>query len=398
MEKVYIAGAKRSAIGKFLGTLSTADPVDVCSQVISKGFPGDWLKEVTSVIIGNVVSAGLGQGVARQIALRAGVPENVPAYTVGMVCGSGMQAVINGFNEVKLFGGPVLVGGFEMMSQAPYALNARVRQGSRMGDMQLTDLMIRDGLTDAYSGVHMGVTAENIARDLDITREEQDAYAYEAIQKSIRAVDRGAFREEIVPVSVPQRKGEILFDTDEFPNRASTPEKLAALRPAFLPGGTVTAGNASGLNDGCAFLLLASESWCKTHGVSPLCEIVRTAAVGCDPQKMGLGPAYAIPRLLEGTGMTLQDIQSLELNEAFAAQALGCIRMLSRRYEIPEEELIARTNAKGSGLGLGHPLGATGARLPVTLSYRMQEEEARFGIASLCVGGGMGTAMLLQRV
>lgn len=398
MQRVYIVGAKRSPVGRFLGALCGADAVDVCAQVIRGGFDAALLRDVETVVLGNALSAGLGQGVARQVALRAGIPQRVPAYAVNMVCGSGMQAVLNAANEIRLGARLALCGGFEFMSGVPYAAPASMRSGARFGDLSLTDLLVHDGLTDAYSGVHMGVTAENVARACNISRQEQDAYAYTAMRRAIDAVDSGRFADEIVPIRLPSRKGQTtVFDADEQINRASTPEKIASLRPAFLTDGTVTAASSSGLNDGAAFLLLASQAYCDAHGLIPLSELRDGVAVGCDPQTMGLGPYYAVKALLERTGVPFARVGRFELNEAFAAQALGCVRMLCREYGVSEADMLSRTNVCGSGIGLGHPLGATGARITVTLAHMLARGETQTGVASLCVGGGMGLALLLER-
>lgn len=398
MERVYVVGYGRSAIGKYLGTLAGADPVDVCRQVIKASFSEELLEDVREVILGSVLTGGMGQGPARQIALAAGVPAAVPAHLISMVCGSGMQAIRSALTSIRCEGGAVLCGGFEFMSNAPYVADGRMRQGTRMGNLNLEDLMLKDGLVDAMSGVHMGVTAENIARLLDISREAQDAYAYETNQRAIRAVDEGRFDTEIRPVSVRQGKNQVVFERDEFPNRTSTPEKLARLRPAFQKEGTVTAGNSSGLNDGCAFLILADEAWCERHGIEPEFELVEVTAVGCDLNLMGLGPVGAIRELLRRTGVEPGEIGTLELNEAFAAQALGCVRQLAEEWECTPEAILSRTNLWGSGIGLGHPLGMSGARLPITLMSRMCAERTETGVASLCVGGGMGLATLVRRL
>lgn len=398
-EKVYLIGAKRSAIGKFMGTLHGASPADVCAQVIRGGFDAAQLADVESVIIGNVVSAAQGQGLARQIALAAGIDQSVPAYSVGMVCGSGMQAISCGVNEIRCGADVVLCGGVEFMSDVPYAATG-IRDGKKFGDFSMTDLLVHDGLTDAFSGVHMGITAENIAKECGITREAQDAYAFMSLQRAITAVDSGSFKGEIVPVKLRDRKrGEFFFDTDEHMNRTSTPEKMASLKPAFLRDGTgtVTAANASGMNDGAAFVLLASEGYVQAHGIAPLAEVVCVTAAGCDPQTMGFGPYYAISKLLDKTGVDFGAVDCFEVNEAFAAQALGCYKKLAAKYGVSEEEIIGKTNLRGSGLGLGHPLGATGARIVVTLAGIMHERDSEYGVASLCIGGGMGAALLLKR-
>lgn len=402
MERVFIIDAKRSAIGKFLGSLYEADPAEVCAQVIRNGFKNtEALRDIENVIVGNVISAGTGQGIGRKIAILAGVPESVPAYSINMVCGSGMQAIRNGINEIRCGSNVVLCGGFEFMSNIPYATNSYIRLGKKFGDFTMTDLMTHDGLIDSFSGVHMGITAENIARKYNITREQQDEYSYMAQQRAIAAVDSGKFQEEIVPVKLKDYKGkEYTFEIDEFPNRKSSREKLSTLKPTFIKDGTgtVTAGSSSGINDGASFLLLASEQYCKEKNIIPLAEIVDGSAVGCDPQLMGLGPYYAIKKLLDKTKMNLKNIDYLEINEAFASQTLGCIRLLADEYNMDEETIIERCNIYGSGLGLGHPLGATGARITTTLSYILKNGKGKYGVASLCIGGGMGAALLLKKV
>lgn len=400
--RIFIIGAKRTAIGKFLGALYESDPGDVCAQVIREGLADqERLRDVESVIIGNVIPAGTGQGIARKISILSGIPEQVPAYSLNMVCGSGMQAIRNGMNEIRCGSQLVLCGGFEFMSNIPFATNSYIRLGKKFGDFTMTDLMTHDGLLDAFSGVHMGITAENIAREYHITREMQDRYAYLTQQRAIAAVDSGKFKEEIVPVRLKDYRGrEYVFDTDEFPNRTTSMEKLATLKPTFIKdgSGTITAGNTSGINDGAAFLLLASEEYCRDHQVVPMAELCDGTAVGCDPQFMGLGPYYAIQKLLERTGIDFGQIDYFEINEAFAAQVLGCYQLLSEEYQVSMEAIVNRTNIYGSGLGLGHPLGATGARITATLAHILKNGTGQYGIASLCIGGGMGAALLLKKV
>lgn len=398
--KVYIIDAKRTAIGKFLGSLYETEPAEVCSELIREGFSKECIRDVESVIVGTVISAGMGQGLARKIAVMAGVPEKTPAYSVNMVCGSGMQAIRNGVNEIKCGTDLVLCGGLEFMSNIPFATNSYIRLGKKFGDFTMTDLMTHDGLLDAFSGVHMGITAENIAKKYGISREEQDEYSYLTQQRAIRAVDEGAFQDEIIPVHLRDYKGTpYVFETDEFPNRKSTREKISSLKPTFIKDGTgtVTAASSSGINDGAAFVLLASEDYCNSHNISPIAEIVASTAVGCDPQYMGLGPYYAIKKLLKITEIPFEKIDLIEVNEAFAAQVLGCYHLLAEEYGTTVDEIVNKSNLWGSGLGLGHPLGATGARITVTLSSLMKKREAHYGIASLCIGGGMGAALLLKR-
>ena len=401
MSSIYIIDAKRTAIGKFLGSLYEADPKDVCVQLIKNGFKEEYIKDVESVIVGNVISAGIGQATARNIAINAGVPLESPAYSLNEVCGSGMQAIINGVNEIRCGKNLVLCGGFEFMSNIPFCTDTYMRLGKKFGDFKMADLMTHDGLIDSFSGVHMGITAENIVKKLDITREQQDDYSYLAQQRSIEAVDSHFFKEEIIPVSLKDYRGnEYQFDTDEFPNRNCTREKLATLKPSFLKDGTgtVTAGNSSGINDGAAFVLLASKEYCIKHNIKPLAKIIANAVVGCDPQTMGLGPYYAISKLLNDNGLDMTDIDYMEINEAFAAQVLGCMKLLAEQYNTSVDALVAKTNLHGSGLGLGHPLGATGARITTTLAHIVKRENLKYGIASLCIGGGMGAALLLGRV
>ena len=398
MEKVYIIAAKRSAIGAFAGGLSTV-PAPVLGAAVardvlsSSGVPVEKLDEV---IVGNILPAGCGQGVARQVAIRAGVPIEVPAWGISMACGSGMKAVMSASaNASTGMGSLYLAGGTESMSLAPYLLPG-ARSGLRMGNKEIVDHMVYDALTDAFENIHMGITAENIAKKLQISREEQDAFAIGSQEKAIRAVDAGAFRGEITPITIKVRKEEIVFDTDEYPNRKTSLEKLAALKPAFLPDGTVTAGNASGINDGAAFLLIASERAVKEYGLSPLAEIIGWGQGGVQPSLMGLGPVPAVRAALKMSGRTLADMQRIELNEAFAAQSLGVVKMLCEEHNMDKETLLSRTNKNGGAIALGHPVGASGARIIVTLLAGMRAAGEETGLASLCIGGGMGTAVVLK--
>lgn len=402
MTRKFIIEAKRTAIGKFLGSLYESDAVEVSRQVITNGFTESYLKDVEEVILGNVVSAGMGQGFARAVAIKSGIDVSAPAYSLNMVCGSGMQAIINACNEIECGKDLILAGGVEFMSNIPYATNTFLRLGKKFGNFEMTDLMVSDGLTDSFSGVHMGITAENIASKYGISRQAQDDYAYMSQQRSIKAIDSGVFKEEIVPVRLKDYKGrEYIFDTDEFPNRESTKEKMASLKPTFIKDGTgtVTAANTSGINDGASFVLVASEEYCKKNDITPLAEIVGNATIGCDPQYMGLGPYYAIRKLLNDQKMSFTDVDYFEINEAFAAQVLGCLKLMEEEYGVSEEYITDRCNRYGSGLGLGHPLGMTGARITTTLVHEMmRNEEIRYGVASLCIGGGMGAALLLRKV
>ena len=397
--KVFIVGAKRTAIGSMLGSLKSAHPAEFGAKALAAAIEqaGIQPSELDEVIVGNILCAGNGQGVARQTAIKAGVPAEVPAYGVNMICGSGLKSVMNGAAEI-LAGNAELVaaGGTECMSGAPYLIPKKARTGIKMGEIKVLDHMIYDSLTDAFSGVHMGITAENIAEKYGITREAQDEFAYDSQQKAIRAVDSGAFKDEIVPVDVVDGKNAFTFDTDEFPNRTTTPEKMAKLRPAFKPGGTVTSGNASGINDGASFVILASETAVREQNLKPLAELIAVGQGGVDPQYMGLGPVPAVRSALTRAGLRLSDMEIIELNEAFAAQSLGVVKELSAEHGMTEEEIRARTNPNGGAIALGHPVGASGNRILVTLLYELKKSDRELGLASLCIGGGMGTAVIVK--
>lgn len=401
MSKVYICAAKRTAIGSMLGTLKNVHPAELGAVVVKSLLEETKLDphNVDEVICGNVLSAGRGQGVGRQVAIKAGVPEEVPAYSINMVCGSGMKAVINAYTSIRAGLSKVIIaGGVENMSSAPYLIPESTRQGVKMGGFKVIDHMVYDALTDAYSNVHMGITAENIAKRYNISREEQDNFAINSQLKAIAAVDRGAFKEEIVPVVVKERKSEIVFDTDEYPNRTTSLEKLAKLRPAFDPNGTVTAGNASGINDGAAFFVVASEEAVKEYNLPVLAEIVGVGQGGVDPQVMGLGPVEAVGNVLKNTGLKLDEIDILELNEAFASQSIGVVKELSKRHGVEESAIYNKTNLNGGAIALGHPVGASGARILVTLAYLLKNNpDFNLGLASLCIGGGMGTAVVIKK-
>ena len=401
MSKVFICAAKRTAIGSMLGTLKNVHPAELGAVVVRNILAETKLNPsvVDELICGNVLPAGKGQGIGRQVAIKAGLPIEVPAYSLNMVCGSGMKAVINAYTTIKAgINKVVLAGGVENMSATPYLVPETTRSGVKMGGFKAVDHMVFDALTDAYSGVHMGITAENIAKKYNITREEQDAFAFASQQKAIKAVDNGEFKEEIVPVVVKERKKEIVFDTDEYPNRTTSLEKLATLRPAFDPNGTVTAGNASGINDGAAFFLVASEEAVKEHNLPVLAEIVGVGQGGVDPQYMGLGPVAAVNNVLKNTGIKLEELDVLELNEAFAAQSIGVVRELSSQHNVSADSIYNKTNINGGAIALGHPVGASGARILVTLTYILKHHpEFNLGLASLCIGGGMGTSVIIRK-
>ena len=401
MKKIYIAAAKRTAIGKFLGSVISKSAADLGAIVIREIIKDTGIdpSDLDEVIVGNVLSAGQGQGVARQAAIKGGVPQEVPAYGINMICGSGMKAVLNAVMAIQSgYENLVLAGGAESMSTAGYVLPGGVRDGHRMGHVTAIDHMVHDGLTDAFSGEHMGITAENIAEKYGISREEQDAFSLESQRKAIAAIDAGKFKDEIVPVEYRQRKETMWFDTDEFPNRTTSFEKLARLRPAFKSDGTVTAGNASGINDGASFLLIASEDAVKKHGLKPMAEIIGIGQGGVDPALMGLGPVPAIRMALKNAGLKLDEIDVIELNEAFAAQSLGVIHDLIEEHGVTREWIDTHVNPNGGAIALGHPIGASGNRIIVSLVYEMLHSDAQTGLASLCIGGGMGTAIILKKV
>ncbi|MDD3033278.1 MAG: acetyl-CoA C-acetyltransferase [Bacteroidales bacterium] len=400
MKKVFIVAAKRTAIGKFMGSLASINPGELGAIVIKELIKETGINPavVDTVIAGNVLSAGQMQGVARQASIKAGIPVEVPAYSINMVCGSGMKAVMNGYSGILSgMADVVIAGGTETMSNAGFVLNGSLRSGVKMGDLKAVDHMVCDGLTDAFNNYHMGITAENIAEKYGITREQQDAFSYSSQQKAIKAIDSGAFAKEIVPVSIVTKKETIIFDKDEFPNRASNPEKLAALKPAFKKDGTVTAGNASGVNDGASFVMLMSEEAVAKYGLKPLCEIVAVGQGGVDPKVMGLGPVPAIRKALKNAGMKLSEMELIELNEAFAAQSLGVIKELIDEHKVTREWIDERTNINGGAIALGHPIGASGNRIIVSLIHELIATGKSLGLASLCIGGGMGTAIIVKK-
>ncbi len=393
MDNAVILSAVRTAIGSFGGTLKDIPAVELGAIVIREALyragvePG----EVDEVILGNVLQAGQGQNPARQAAIKAGLPVEVPAMTINMVCGSGLQAINLAARLIEAGDAEIIVaGGIENMSRAPYALPG-ARWGARMGDDQVVDIMIRDGLWDAFYNCHMGITAENLAERYHITREEQDSFALESQRRAEKAIKEGRFRDEIVAVQVPQRKGEpVVFVQDEFPRFGTTAEALARLKPAFKRDGTVTAGNASGINDGAAAVVLAAAWKAETLGVKPMASIRSWSVAGVDPGIMGIGPVEATRKALKRAGLTIADLDLVEANEAFAAQSLAVAREL--------ELDLTRTNVNGGAIALGHPIGASGARILVTLIYEMQKRRSRYGLATLCVGGGMGVATIVERV
>lgn len=392
IKQAAVVGAARTPIGSFGGSLKDVPAVDLGALVIREALRRAGLEpgQVDEVIMGNVLQAGLGQNPARQAAVHAGLPVEVPALTINKVCGSGLKAINLGAQAIMLGDAEVVVaGGMENMSRAPYIVPS-ARFGQRMGHGTLVDTMITDGLWCAFNDVHMGITAENIAADFCIPREDQDRLAAESQRRAIAAIEGGRFKDEIVPVEIPQRKGgPVIFDTDEFPKKGTTEEVLAGLKPAFKKDGTVTAGNASGINDGAAAVVLMELAKAQSLGIKPLAVIAGYASAGVEPRIMGTGPIEATRKALQRAGLELSDIDLIEANEAFAAQALAVAMTLKFNMDI--------VNVNGGAIALGHPIGASGARIFVTLLYEMQKRDARAGLATLCIGGGQGVATVVRR-
>ena len=392
MREVVIASAVRTAIGSFGGALKDVSAADlgaiVIKEAVSKaGIKGELVEEV---VMGNVIQAGLGQNVARQAAVKAGLPVEVPAMTINKVCGSGLRTVALAAQMIKAGDADIVVaGGMENMSQAPYLLKTS-RWGQRMGDGKMVDSMINDALWDAFNNYHMGVTAENIAKEWNLSREEQDEFALNSQLKTEAAIKEGRFKDEIVPVVIPQRKGEPkIFDTDEYPRFGATIEGMAKLKPAFVKDGTVTAANASGINDGAAAFVVMSAEKAEELGITPLAKIVSYGQRGLDPSIMGYGPFHATKKALEVANLKIEDLDLIEANEAFAAQSLAVAKDLN--FD------MSKVNVNGGDIALGHPVGASGARILVTLLHEMQKRDAKKGLETLCIGGGMGTALIVER-
>ncbi|HHT7826072.1 TPA: acetyl-CoA C-acetyltransferase [Streptococcus suis] len=389
MKKVAIVSAYRSAIGSFGGSLKDIEIADLGAQVLetalaNKNIPAD---SVDEVIFGNVLSAGQGQNIARQIAIRAGIPQTASAYVVNKVCGSGLKSVLLAAQSIMLGDNDVVVaGGIEIMSQAPY-LSKTSRFGSKFGHITLEDSMLTDGLTDAFNDYHMGITAENVAEHYQVSRAEQDAFTYSSQEKAAKAIAEGRFVDEIVPISLKNRKGETIFATDEYP-RLTPIEKLATLRPSFKKDGTVTAANASGINDGCAVLVLMSNEKASELNIQPLAYIEAYATSGLDPALMGLGPITASQKALQKLNKTVEDIDLFELNEAFAAQSIPVVKQLGIDP--------AKVNVNGGAIALGHPIGASGSRILVTLIHELIKQEKELGLCSLCIGGGQGISLIVS--
>lgn len=392
MRDVVIVSAARTPIGSFGGTLKDTKAVTLggiaCKGAIERA--GIDPAIIDEVLMGNVLQGGLGQNVARQVAFAAGVPKEVPAMTINKVCGSGLRAIGLAASIIRAGDAEViLAGGTESMSLSSYAMPA-ARWGARMGDTKMIDMMTNDGLTDAYNNYHMGVTAENICEQWELTREELDEFAANSQQKAEAAVTAGRFKDEIVPVVIPSKKGDIVFDTDEYPKFGTTVESLGKLRPAFKKeGGMVTAGNASGINDSAAAVIVMSKEKADELGLTPLCTIKSYASAGVDPKIMGIGPVPASRKALEIAGLTIDDMDLIEANEAFAAQSVAVGKDLGIDP--------AKLNVNGGAIALGHPIGASGCRIFVTLLHEMIKRDSKYGLATLCIGGGMGTSLIIER-
>ncbi|MDF2473293.1 MAG: acetyl-CoA C-acetyltransferase [Anaerocolumna sp.] len=392
MREAVIVSAVRTPIGSFGGGLKDVPAVKLGALVAKEALSRASVKPemVDEVIFGNVLQAGLGQNVARQVSIEAGIPVEVPSFTLNKVCGSGLKAVELAAQAIMLGEADViLAGGTENMSQSAYVVPG-ARWGYRMGNGVVVDTMVHDGLTDIFNNYHMGITAENIAEQWSITREQQDEFALQSQLRAEKAIKEGKFKEEIVPVVIPQRKGDpVVVDTDEYPRLGATIESLSKLKPAFKKDGTVTAGNASGINDGAAAILVMSKEKAEELGLEPLATIVSYASAGVDPSIMGYGPVPSSKKALEKAGMSIEDIDLVEANEAFAAQSLAVVRDLGLKAET--------TNVNGGAIALGHPIGCSGTRILVTLIHEMKKRDAKTGLATLCIGGGQGTALIVKR-
>lgn len=389
-ETVVIVAAKRTAIGAFMGSLATLSAVDLGKIAVDAALKESGVApaDVDEVILGQVLTAGCGQNPARQTSVAAGIPVEKTAMTINQVCGSGLRSVALGLQSIRNGDAKIVVaGGQESMSNSPHSMV--LRNGTKMGNAEMVDTMIKDGLWDSFNGYHMGVTAENVAEKFALTRADQDKFAATSQQRAEAAIAGGKFKDEIVPVVIKNKKGDITFETDEFPRAGTTEETLGKLRPAFKSDGTVTAGNASGINDGAAILVLMSEDEAKKRGLTPLAAIKSWATAGVDPSIMGTGPIPASKKALEKAGWSVADLDLIESNEAFAAQACSVLKELKLDPD--------KVNVNGGAIALGHPIGASGARILVTLLHEMKRRNAKKGLATLCIGGGMGIAMCVER-
>lgn len=393
MRDVVILSAVRTAVGSFQGSLSSFSAADLGAVVVKEAVSraGIGSDQIDEVILGNVLQAGLGQNPARQAAVKAGLPVEIPAFTVNKVCGSGLKAVNLAAQAIMAGEAEVVVaGGMESMTNAPYLLDSKIRSGIRMGNSRVVDSMIHDGLWCAFSDYHMGITAENVADLYGISREEQDQLAFESQQKALQAIRDGVFKEEIVPVTIKSKKGESLFAEDEYPRAGTSLEALKGLKPAFQKEGTVTAGNASGINDGAAAVVLMAADQAKAKGLVPLARILSFASAGVEPRLMGTGPIMAVRKALAKANLTVAELDLIEANEAFAAQFLA----VGKELGLPKDKV----NIYGGAIAIGHPIGASGARILVTLLHGMRKNKVKTGLATLCIGGGQGIATVVERL
>jgi acetyl-CoA C-acetyltransferase len=392
MSDIVIAGGARTPIGRFNGALSSLTPISLAETAVKEALVRAKTdpKDIEEVIMGVVLSGNIGGGPARQVCINAGIPNNSTAYAINQLCASGMRAVAEGYKSLKLGEHEVVVaGGMESMSGSPHEAN--MRNGTKMGEVKFVDSMLRDGLIDAFHNYHMGQTAENVAKKWQITRKEQDEFALNSQSRTEAAIKAGRFKDEIVPVTIKTRKGETVVDTDEHPSFGTTMESLSKLRPAFDKEGTVTAGNASGINDGAAAVVLMSADAAKDRGVEPLGRIVSWATTGVDPAIMGIGPITSARKAMEKAGWTNDDLELCEVNEAFAAQSIAVLR------ELGWDKMMDKINVNGGAIALGHPIGCSGTRILLTLLYEMKKRDLKRGLATACVGGGMGIAMCVER-
>ena len=389
-DEVFITSAKRTAVGSLNKSLKNVPAIDLGSAVISNVLEQSKIKteEVDEVILGQVLTGGLGQNPARQAAIKSGIPKEKPAYIVNQVCGSGIRSIVSAYQSIKLGDSKIVIaGGQENMSLAPHAIH--LRDGKKLGDTELIDTMIKDGLWDAFHGYHMGITAENVAEKFQITREEQDKFALKSQEKALTAQKQNKFKEEVINYKIKSKKADVEFNIDEHPREGITLDALSRLKPVFKKDGTVTAGNASGINDGAAAMTLMSESEANKRDIKKLVSIKSWASCGVDPALMGTGPIPSSKKALELAGWNIKDVDLFEINEAFAAQSLAVLKTLS----IPEEKV----NVNGGAIALGHPIGASGTRILVTLIHEMTKRDVNKGLATLCIGGGMGITMCVER-
>ena len=401
MKKVYLVAAKRSAFGGYLGTLSKMNAVQLGTEVSKAVIKSAKIdpKNIDETIVGTILTGGLKPNVARQISIYSGVPQETPAHCINMLCGSGIKAMMAAFNSIKVGeNNVILAGGIECMSSSAYVLPGKIRGGVKMGSMTAEDSMLYDGLVDAFSGQHMGITAENIAEKYEISRGEQDELALEAHLKAEKAIADGLFDEEIVPIEIKTRKGIIEFKENEHYRKGATIENFAKLRPAFKKDGSVTAGNASGINDGASMVILASEEAVKKYNLEPIAEIIATGQGGVDPAYMGMGPVPAVLNAVSKLDdIELKDMEYMEFNEAFASQALGVYKELSEKTGLSVEWFKNQSNHHGSAISLGHPVAATGPRIAMHVAYELRRRNLKYGLATMCIGGGMGVALILKK-